>query len=1039
MMDLPPPLRSAEPSRRVYWLILGGILAAALALRLEQFGTPQLWEDDALNLDRARLAPARLLELQLYQGPADTIFDFQPPLSYLVTHLALAVSDTTLAARVPSLIAGLLSILGLGLLGTACAGRRAGLAAAALCTGALFHVEISRAIKLYALFHCALVYSLYFLTRAISPGHRPLHLAGYAATSAAMLWAGHQGAPVLAAQGLGLGLLFFARKGLFAGPDRASRLLWIAAAMALAVLLWLPVAPGLFSANAFLHNPGINPWQSFKPEFIGEVVGGFFYLNFEPATWAVAAILALLLLGLPAAWSGPTLLVFLAGAVPCAAILTSQSDLRPLVTWRHLITLLPLVCILAGSGAATLAGWVGRRLPARMRPAATLLLTGAACAVILTPPLGHLGEFYQRTLTNDRDLFRFLSRTPGPQAALTFTGYQRNAKAFAARWHLPDQVTTPGNFAAPGYQRVRIVDHFWGDSQRRRAMPPGTLLASWSAGGLNTRLSLAGLPSRAPLLLSPDTTGQAAYSDDFRDWRAYRDAFSLDNFTVDTETSLLRPTRFEQPSAATWRFDLPPGSNQASIVATVSAALYKRHAALPADSVLTLAASADGTTFTPLARLGHADFLNADGTPRLQPRRFFEEIPFYNGACRQATATLDLTPYSASGSVWLRVTYTPGTREGFLTLAGIEVTATGLPTTTPLDPLTFYAANLARNCRAPAYTPGVALLGRAAYVFAAPDHPELARRLAGGEVIGTPHELAAFEAAHPGLEPAYSLPDATGRPAVVVYDPALADGGGIALSDAAPQVHLDRVANAPLDIRSLTVAGRIHAPILEINGQRVPVPVSAPAGTVLRLTPGGSGILSFTPNFDPPDFTDRPNAHFQNMASATSYPDYAGGVTCRPNADCRFDYVFVSALPITELRLLAYPRLYGDAGGQGAARVAYSTDAKTFETLLTQRNDKAETWSPLFARRFVRVRLPRPATHLTVRFSLFANATAEFWSPTRPIDHMAVEAVLDTRSLPACTLPVGPSLVTLAGEPGNAVTVWFGSQEPGLERVWPGD
>ncbi|MFP5258131.1 MAG: glycosyltransferase, partial [Acidobacteriota bacterium] len=806
---------SDEPSRRVFWIILAAILAAALGLRLWGIGTPQLWEDDALNLDRARLEPARLIAIQLYQGPADTIFDFQPPLSYLATHAALAVSDTVLAARTPSLLAGLLSVLGIGLLGAACAGRRAGLAAAALYAGALFHVDFSRAIKLYALFDCTLVYSLYYLARAVTPGGRPGHLAGYALASAAMLWAGYQGVPVLAAQGLGLGLLFLARKGVFAGADRIARLLWIAAAMALAVALWLPVAPGLFFLEAFLKNPGINPWQGFRPEFIIEILGGFFSFNFTPSAVSVGAALALILLGLPGARRAPTLLVVLAGAVPCAAILTSHSDLRPIVSWRHLIALFPAVCVLAGSGASTVAAWACRRLPGAWRAGAGLLLAEAACALILAPPLSRLEEFQQRTLTNDRDLFRYLSRAPGPEAALAFTGYQRNAKTFAARWHLPDQAGGPGDFAAPGYERVRIVDHFWGGSMRRRAKPPGTPLASWSAGGLNTRLALAGFPSRAPLLLAPDASGRAAYADDFRDWRAYRDAYALTNCTVDAEVGLLRPRRFEQPSRAVWRFDLPPGSSQATVVARVTAALYKRHPTLAADSVLTISASADGQAFSPLVRLGHADFLEADGSPRLRPRRFFEEVPFYNGACREATASVDLTPYAAGGSVWLRVEYAPGTREGFLTLAGLEVTAAGLATSPPSDPLAFYAANLARNCRAPAYAPDLTLIGPAASVFAAPDHPELARTLAGGQVIGTPEELADFEAAHPGLAPAFVLPDTAGRPAVVVHDPALcnATGGGIALSDAAPHARLDQVGDQPLPVSSLTLAGRINAPI----------------------------------------------------------------------------------------------------------------------------------------------------------------------------------------------------------------------------------
>ena len=1035
-LPLPSP---TEPSRRVFRLILGVIILAAALLRCRDIGTPQLWEDDYLNLDRAMLEPARLLETQVHLGPVDTTFDFQPPLIYLIDHLALGLGGTVLAARIPSLAAGLLTVLGLGLLGAACAGRRAGLAAAALCAGALFPVEISRAIKLYALFLCTLVYSLYFLVRCVTLGRRPIHLAGYTAATAAMLWAAYQGVPVLAAQGLGVGLLYLRRKGIFAGPDRTAPLAWIMAAMAVAACLWLPIAPGLFFTNTFLQNPSISRLSGLEPRFITDTLAGFFYLNFDYGPVAAAAIAALLLVGLRGAWSAPTALVALAAVVPSLAILTSQSDLRPLVTWRHLIAVLPAVCILCGSGAARLGGLAGRMLPDRLRGAAALVVAGALCAVVLAPPLSRLDDFYRRTLSNDRDLFRFLSRTPGPETALAFTGYQRNAKAFAARWHLPGAPGGPGNFAAPGYQRLRTVDLFLADSERRRARPRGVPLASWGAGGLHTRVALAGLPSRAPLLLAPDSSGRAGYLDDFRDWRAYNDAYSLDNWTVDSEVGLLRPTRYERPATAVWRFDLPPGPTTGPVTARLTAALFKRHPTVPADSVLSIAASSDGKTFTPLASLGPGDFLTADGSPRLVPRRFFEELPFYQGHCREAEKTLDLTAYAATGSVWLRVEYVPGTREGFLALAGLEVAAAGLDTRTGPDPLAFYAANLARNCQAAAYRPGLTRLGRTAYVFALPDHPELARTLPGGEVIGPPSALAAFAADHPGLPPAFILPDAAGKPAVAVYDPALApEAGGIALSDASPHATVEQPGDTPLPVLALTLAGRINAPVLTLGDERVPLPVSAPTGSVLRLTPRGRGTLYFSPDFDPPDFSDRPNAHFQNMAVSRSYPDYSGGVTCLPDTDCRFEYVFVSAYPMTTLRIMAYPRLYGDKDGYRACTVAYATDGRTFETVLDARNTAPEQWSLMFIRRYAEVRLPRPATQVTVRFSLRADFAAEFWSPTRPIDRMAIEADLDARNFPGLTVPAGTTRLSLSGEADNAFRVWFTDRAPGLERIWPG-
>lgn len=1036
----PPAAASAEPSRRTFWLLLTVVLALAAGLRLWQIDTPQLWEDDYLNLSRAALPASTIIAVQQKLGPADTIYDLQPPLQFLIVRAALAAYDSVLAARLPSLAAGLTSILGLALLGAACAGRRAGLVAALLCAGALFHIDISRAIKLYAPFFGFFVFSMLLLPQALAaPRRRPLLLASYAALTAAMLWTGYQGLPILAAQGLWVMFLYLGRKPPFDGPDRTIRLLPVALAMAVATAVWLPIARGPFILQSFLANPGTSLTPGLTFGFIADTLGGFFHSSYAASPVTVAGVLILAALGLLTCRNATTLLLILCAAVPAATLLTSRSDLRGIINWRHLIAALPAICILAGAGASRLGSLFARALPARLAPAAALVVAGGLAGLVLTAPLSQLGEYARRSLTNDRDFFRCVSRAPGPEAALAFTGWQRNARAFAARWHLGDDMAGPGDFDRPGYRRVLLADQIFAPSQRLRAAPEGALLASWSAAGLQSRLALAGFPSRAPLLLVPNTSGAAGYSDDFRDHKAYRDAFSLGNMVADAEVGLLRPLRSSQPAAATWRFDLPPGSPAPKVTAAVEAALYKRHPSLPADSRLVIEASADGATFTPLATLGHDDFLLPDGRPRLEKRRFYEEVPFYQGVVRTARAEVDLTPYLAAGSVRLRVRYLPGTSEGLLALAGVTVTGTGLAPV-PDGGLAFYAANLARNCASPAYAPNVTILGPRAMVFAAPNHAALARELPGGAVVNAPEALAAFTTANPDTPPAYVLPDAAGRPAVVVADPALGPGrGGAPLSDAAPTTGLELAHATPLDVRTLTLAGRINAPILGLGGAPVPVPIAAPDGTVARLTPGGQGLLSFTPNFDPPDFTDRPTAHSLNMEASDSYPGYAGGVRCRAGTDCWFEYVFVSAFPVTELRVMAYPRLYGDAGTKRQCAVSYAADGGPPTTMLSAEAEHVGQWNRMFDRRFARVRLPKPATHVVVRFTLVAEPSAEFWSPTRPIDRMAIEAVLDARTLPPLAVPPGRSELTLSGGPGNDFRVWFSDRAPGRERVWPGD
>ncbi len=1029
-------MRRSDLSSKAFGLLMGLILLAGLGLRLWDIHTPQLWEDDALNLDRAMMAPSRLFEVQKYQGPADTIFDFQPPLSYLLTHAALAVDDSALAARAPALAAGVLSILGLGLLGAACCGRRAGLLATALAGISLFHIEFSRAIKPYALFLCCLAFSLYFLKKATESG-RARHLLGFFAASAAMLYAGYQGVPVLLAETMFAAGLFFARKDVFSGPDRGRRLLGLALAGGAAVAVWLPFLPGLVFLQKFLANPGVDPWYGLNLRYFADVLSGFvnFVYPVPPLVLALAGLL--MLAGAMGCRRSGAALVVLAALIPAAAVLTSRSDLRPIASWRHLIAAYPAVVVLLGAGAV----WIGDRILTilwnRPRPWAGLALAAGLCAVVAWPGLSRLDEYYRRTLSQERDFYRYLSRLPGDATALAFTGYQRNAKAFLARWHLPGRFAGPGDFAAPAYRRIYVSDNFNLPSQRLRAMPPGQLVASWRAAIFNTRLARAGLASRAPLLLAPNQAGAAEYGDAFTDWRYYADAFSSANFQVDADMGMLRPARYEAQAQAVWRFDLPAKAKARLVTATIGAALFKKNDAAPADSTLTVSASRDGKTYAPLAVIDQADFRLPDGTPRARPHRFFEEMGFYR-ECREAAVAVDLTPFADQGSIWLRVEYAPGTREGFLNLDGVRLTAALEPGPEPADPLAFYAANLVRNCGVAPWRPGETLLGPAAYAFAGPKHAGLAGM---GQAVGTPAELADFLAAHPGLDPAYVLRDDKGEPAVLLYDPALA-APGIPLSTSAPARDVRLAPSAPQDrgdVGALWLWGTLNAPTLRLGDTEVAVPVVAPPGAVLRLTPGRDGVLSFAPNFDPPDFIDGPAAHFRNMAASTSYPEYSGGACCQPNTYCSFDYVFVSAFPVTELRIMAFPRLYGDAKGQGSCRVSWSADGRNFREILDFRNAKAERWSPLFERRFVRVKLEQPATFVTVRFSLFANAAAEFWSPTRPIDRMLVEAALDTRAMPEFRLPGPAFTASLANPEGNDLRLLPVPAAPGKERVWPGD
>ncbi|MFP5223652.1 MAG: glycosyltransferase family 39 protein [Acidobacteriota bacterium] len=985
---------SASPRRgdALFFALLAAVLGLALFLRAWNLDGPSLWEDELLTLDRASMDLGHMFQVQKFQGPADTIFDLQPPLIYAALHGVLAISDTSLAARSLSAAAGCLTVFGFFLLGSRTAGRRTGLLAALLCAVSLYHVEASRSIKHYALFICLGLYSLYFCLGYVRTRVNR-DLAAFAACSAGMLYCGYQGVGLLAA--MAAASVWALRRGRHAPASVGRPVFRLCLVLALVGAAYLPYVQAPFFLRDFLHNPGVDPVKTLTPGFFLGILNGFVSHIYAPTAWQTALVAAWCAIGALgfARERDKTAAVLLASwsVLPSAILLASRSDIQPILTSRHFAFLFIPGVLCAARGLDASAVWLASlAFPEETGRRVSLGLGLAACLGLAVMNLDSYVQQMDRDIGMSRDLFHWITREGREARSLRYLGYKRNTMRFAERWYLPGRYLPAGDWDTPGYRREFLVMNSLDAPGAAERSLPGVPVERYGNGTIRTSVTQAGFVNRAPLVMAPGPDGRYAYADDFRGFAFLEDCFRSANFSPDVELGLLRPDGYSRPASALYVFQVPPGARAADVRAGVTAQAYKRHPTIPFDSVLEVLASPDGREFTSMGVIGQESFSAAQGGGVRENCGFFEEIDFYR-SCLTVKKDWDVSRFVGSdGQLFLKIMYTPGVAEGFLNVAGFGLSAR-LDAPGGADAgqaaLAGQAANLARNIRAVPWNPGE-VPGGGVYAFASRDAAWLAGNVPGLSPAGA---LGPFLAEHPGIVPVYTLRDAQGRDAVTVYDPQLGTAG-MRLSRATPERTIRLPQGETLKAAGLVLGGKLRGPVIEVGGRRIEVPVIAPEGSVLTINAGGEGRLTFSPDFAT-GFDARDTFDEENLAR-TNHPDYQGGVTCKPGTRCHFTYLIVSAYPIEALRMRTYPRLYGQPGDPGRSVVSYSADGSGFLPLDEQTAALPEDWTPMHTQRTVSVRFDTPVRKLLLRFDLQANDNAEFWSHTRPTDAMWIEADL---------------------------------------------
>lgn len=1003
--------------------VLALILILAAGTRLWKLDAPSLWEDDYLNLDRGLMPLASMWQVQKWQGPADTPFDFQPPLSFALLHAVLDESRSVVPARLVSVAAGLAAILGTFVLGRRLFGPGPGLIAALLLTLSLFHLEYSRAIKAYGLFFALGVWSAVFIHRAVERG-RALDFVAWGVTAAAMMYSAYIGLPAFAGQAVWAGCVIVSRA--FAGERGQSRkLTGLVAASLAAGAAYVPWLPAVFFLRGMFDDPGVNPLARLTPQFFSETLAGYFTSAFPAPQWFIPALTALAAAGtlyilltgrvsalmLLALWTGP----------PTMTVLLSRSVMNEILSSRHLFTLLAPAVLLPACGAWGLAwfalggrkgqgveGTLGLSRPADDSGNGLALLCALAISVALCwPALSRLPEAASRSISLDRDFFYWLWAKAPQESALAMEGWKRKSKAFGAGWYLPGLYASPGDFGSRGHRSVLYVENRAGGEPA--IAPPGAIiLGDDRYGPFRTRTSLLPVAPRGPLPVIPDENGRFVYEDDFSSPGMLADAWTAANAAPDLTLGMLGPVRASKPAEAVYRFKAQPGTRMERASLTLSAVLYKANPARAADSVLEVLAGPEPDRLAVVERLEGGAFAGPDGRTVLGPCPAYEEQRMYQ-TCARKQASFELTAHPPGGDLWVVIRITPGVSEGLLLVDSLRLETVSSGVAEPdATPFAMELDALCANVNVQPWTPGAAAR-EAVFAFASKEG------LAGpGRPVEPPAAHEAFLAANPGIKPIRVLTDSAGEAGVSFYSPGLTLAG-----EKASATLINGKAAKP---EGLVLSGRLLAPSLAIGGERLDIPVAAPAGSVLMLNPGGQGRLVWSPDFSRAGFN--PAAGFGDLSSREDVrpcpdADNDGGLTCRDGKPCSFTARFVSGLPMNRIRLEWYPRVVADPEGKNGVRLSYSTDeGKTFVPIESFTGGKSGRWTPMFSKRARELVFSKPVSHFLLKAELTGEA-AQIWSHKRAVDRMWLEFSLDARSVRPVSLPEGSLPVTMAGPEGS--------------------
>jgi hypothetical protein len=508
-----------------------------------------------------------------------------------------------------------------------------------------------------------------------------------------------------------------------------------------------------------------------------------------------------------------------------------------------------------------------------------------------------------------------------------------------------------------------------------------------------------GIVNTSPMLLWPGASGQASFRMDFSSLRMYATCQEASNLAPEPLAGTLTHYDYRKPGFVVYRFQVPPGTrlDQATLSLRLSSS---RSLGLQAsDSKISVCEARGDESFTEVATLDRSDFFQPDGT---------QVAAEEHGRLLVDKEFSLKVPGRAGEGIAIRIGYGPVRQAGVIEVAGLELHAklAGMPQGPGLARMQF--DHVAKNVRLIRWRPGVSLVGAdGLHAFSQDDR----RNGTTPESPWNPaSDLEGFLAEHPGAKPVASIGFPDGRPAYSFYDPALADPYLTLHPDEPRQVVLGT--DAPVTFTHIKLAGGFDHPRLLIDGQALDLGIQAPPGSELMLFPGGEGALRFEPAFTGADEI------LSHIPEATGLRKNSGEdcLSCGDASPCGFTVHLSSHMPLTALRVTAYPRIFADREGRNRVRISFSLDGKTFETLDELTSDGSGLWEGLMDRRVSVKRFSTPARDVSVRFELTGSG-AQLWSPADR--RMRIEALLNVSALAPPAISTEEPTVVLHGN-GNS-------------------
>jgi len=672
--------------------------------------------------------------------------------------------------------------------------------------------------------------------------------------------------------------------------------------------------------------------------------------------------------------------------MPIAGIFLAKARME--LTSRYIFPLFILLIVFAAHLLALALSKLADALFGGERPIffARMTVLTVLCILVSQPNLESMNEYYSRETSHYKELAAYVAANSDNADTLLF--YNPRNHKLIMDWYGPDILSRARQLVPGGYHRALLL-------ATRSMDAPAKFPQAAYAGRFDDvdilRLGLARTPVR-PLIPGPD--GVCVYSDDFSGFKMLEDAYAASNMVPSPNYKSLTRHDSGLPAWAVYRFRAAPGT-AVSKVRLVAQFTTRLAAGIPPDDQVVLTVQPEGKPASVADRVTIESFKGPDGTLA---------APNHEGKYGY-TATLDLSESLAGASSFdLRLEFLNATHSWPIEFENIRLEAV---LDGPQPPRAALPLALLDQLPVAAWTPGQdVVLSSVLHAFS----------LDGGVArsgVGSPADLEAYLASHPGDKPVRVLPYADGSPAVALFDPALAHPG-MRLNPGESRT----VTAAPpgaREIRALKLSGAFKNPVLTVGPQVLSLTMESPAPSELAVNPGGKAELVFSPLFTQDAFDHAAMAASDNLRRN-------GGedcLSCTEDKPCSLTYAVRSGLPVERLRITAFPRVNSSPTGQTSVSTQISTGGGPWREVNRYSGSGSGRWEGWKIPQYSLVTLDKPARDVRIRFVL-SGQKAQLWSAADA--RMRFELRLDASSLPAPVVTSWPATLSLThGAPLNVV------------------